>query len=812
MNLKENFQNSTQAYFSVLIKKLFEKFDQYLFDQAEKAGSNKDQTRYFEAMKDFRQKSDEMASRYQAFLKQGIEDFYADREDTVEKFCYAPDELSLIDKDVLEDELAISIIASRASTQYAESLWKLNRRLAVIRGGKKADDETNPCGPSHLCNALQHAAKILDIDNAIKIQLYKFFGKVVMPRAGEYYEKANQHFVDSSILPNLQFEIAKAAAASQAQGTVPDVSAEQQTAEGGNAGYGLANPQQEMHQQELLSAIRALQSAEHQQGVRSETAGGADYGNIQIGGTSETNSVRAMDFAFALSAMQQKLHLAKTGFFNPAKPVETVENTFVEQLNKLSTGSGRNNITTDDADTIDLVGMLFKYVLDDPKLPDVVKSLLSHLHTPMLKVALIDKNFFAMSSHPARRLLNLLAEIGVRWVNPEKDDKVVFPKLRATVSRILEEFIDDLTIFKELLGELEEYAQTLEKRAELAEKRNTEAEKGLERLAQARSQAVAEIRKRMDGHQIPLPICELLEKPWTDFLAFHLLRHGDEGKTWVSAIKVVDGVIWSVEPKFSARDVDKFKALQEKLDKAIRQGLKAIGYDDQASKEVLHELKQAQELALEQVEQGVNNVVAEHEAAVKTDASVCNENIGVGDLEQTDRGRGDERDQLVAPQLIRRNNELKSQSSPVTEDGSERPEAVLDKQVAEADICDKAQASDKTTAITRQLARQKGSARVVDGELGEIHTQLKHVEFGTWFEFSDEDNNKSEMLKLAWFSSISDHYMFVNQAGMKSAVKTQLELAEGIHTGLIKIVKEQAKSFVERALESILGHLKPSAA
>ena len=41
---------------------------------------------------------------------------------------------------------------------------------------------------------------------------------------------------------------------------------------------------------------------------------------------------------------------------------------------------------------------------------------------PMLKVALIDKGFFNKAGHPARRFLNVLSEIGGRWVTEQDED------------------------------------------------------------------------------------------------------------------------------------------------------------------------------------------------------------------------------------------------------------------------------------------------------------------------------------------------------------------------------------------------------
>ena len=62
-----------------------------------------------------------------------------------------------------------------------------------------------------------------------------------------------------------------------------------------------------------------------------------------------------------------------------------------------------------DADMIDLVGMIFEHRLKDEDLPNVAKAELSRLHTPYLKVAIVDKRFFTDKTHPAHELLNTLA-------------------------------------------------------------------------------------------------------------------------------------------------------------------------------------------------------------------------------------------------------------------------------------------------------------------------------------------------------------------------------------------------------------------
>ena len=45
-------------------------------------------------------------------------------------------------------------------------------------------------------------------------------------------------------------------------------------------------------------------------------------------------------------------------------------------------------------DVIDMVGMIFAYVLEDSHLPALVKALLASLQIPVLKIAILEKFFF----------------------------------------------------------------------------------------------------------------------------------------------------------------------------------------------------------------------------------------------------------------------------------------------------------------------------------------------------------------------------------------------------------------------------------
>lgn len=853
MDLQQNFRKSALAYFTLIYKKLQGDFGQQLFAHANRAKSNSEERAYLEGMRSFKEHVEEFAVRYEHYLSKSFMDFFAGDDDAnIPKHI---EELSLVEKEELEDELALSIMSSRCSTKNAEALWKLNRRLAVVRGGKPVDDDCNPCGPSHLCQALRYAVAEWKIENKVKLQFYKAYDLALMYKAGELYEKLNDFLIGQKILPNLKYQV------ENKEATGKNAKAAQNQPNGGAAptppGSTLlpyittlvwGNPQEEARQQELIDSVRGLQLTSSRGAARSNTASGVSFNGLTVG-SGKNNSVTAFnpaDYAFALSTLQQKLQLPRSDHINLAKSTESVEAELIDRLKQLAMAGDRARITDEDAVTIDLVGMLFRYVLDDPKLPDSVKSLISHLHTPFLKVALIDEDFFSNPQHAARRLLNLMAEIGSRWVTEGKNDRVVMPKLRGMVSKILQEFVDDVQLFEQCVNDLVEFARIMEKRAELAEKRNKEAQEGLERLAKARDAAIEAIEERVGDRLIPEAVQHWLEKPWTDFVAFNHIRHGGEGVAWEGALNVIDNVLASIDPE-SAETIVANEVKRNALFNVLEKGLNTIGYDADATDRLIRDIRQAQADAMRraqsetsEIQQGerdssaaVENIAANDETATaapdeaqpelnaKSDSpdNVSQEDVAQEDVAQEDAAQNVESAKYETTQAESAEGELSE--SPDSSDGSTKgaiqrqlqsqsgPKPVAD--VAELrDVAKQKAAASKIsngeTAVQRQLRLRRN--KVNRDFTAEEEKRLGSLDFGDWFEFLLEGEKKPQKLKLAWFSSISDRYMFVNAVGVKSQVKSARELLEGFADGTICEVDDNEPTLLERAFDTILKGMR----
>ncbi|MEE8059450.1 MAG: DUF1631 domain-containing protein [Pseudomonadales bacterium] len=740
MELLQNCRDHAHKYYGDLMLAAEKTLENALFEQAEKCPNNEDQRRYFEAMQQLKARGGAMQATFRQELSKGYQAFASgqDEETSLDDHIDLSN-LSLVQRNDLEDELAISVIVSKSNSRNSESLWKLNRRMAVIRGGKNVSDETNPFGPAMVCQALQIGIAQLSIDSKAKILIYKHLGKILVISFAKVLDGLNEILMDKGILPNLRFSVAKAAGNDVQAATSADKASTEQLASFRETTSSI------IHQQELYSAIRALQS---HTGPRTHTAGGVSLGNLATDGSGGADTFSAMDYALTLSAIQQSRAFLSSAALNQPLPAELVEEKLLGQLSQQANKDSHHKMTQDDADTVDLVGMIFRYMLDDPELHDGVKSLLSHLHTPYLKLALVDKSFLNNYQHNARLLLNSMAEVGGKWVR-EDNDRTVLPKIKMIVEQILNGFIDDITIFDRLLEDFSRFREHLAKRSRMVEKRNTESQQGLEKLELSKQRAIDEIEARLEHANIPEMIADLLRKPWADFIAFNLLRHGDKSLTWQSALKVVDGVVWSVRPGEASDSKEDLHRRQADLEQTVSEGLMTIGYDSEASKGLLNSLKEAQELVYHgAVMDEVNESNALAKAAKQGETSVA---------------------------VTVKKPSTTAQAALNSKPNAKKPL--------------------KKTIPPPLSSEEQG-----------IVEKLQEIAFGTWFEFDQEKT--VTQLKLAWFSRVSSHYMFVDHAGVKQAVETQASLAKGMCAGSIRVVELTQKSFMERALETVLDKLK----
>jgi hypothetical protein len=252
----------------------------------------------------------------------------------------------------------------------------------------------------------------------------------------------------------------------------------------------------------------------------------------------------------------------------------------LQQLLQAQTGGSEQVIDKVEDDVINLVQMLFQFILDDRNLADQMKAMIARLQIPMIKVALLDRGFFSKGGHPARKLLNEIATVAVGWM-PAEDDRrdPILEKVTEIVESCLQDFEDDIGFFQTLLEDFTAFREQEKRRTSLVERRTVDAEDGRARSEYARSQVNQMIQQRLLGKPVPEVVVNLLLDAWANVMFLAYLRDGKDSEALQEALATMDKLLWSVQPA-SAFD-SRQQLLQEvpELLKALRSGLSKVGFN-----------------------------------------------------------------------------------------------------------------------------------------------------------------------------------------------------------------------------------------
>lgn len=214
------------------------------------------------------------------------------------------------------------------------------------------------------------------------------------------------------------------------------------------------------------------------------------------------------------------------------------------QLRQVTPPGMSPSLGAEESDTIELMSLLYEHILRDIKQTSPAASLLTKLQVPMLRVALADKGFFTRRQHPARQMLNVVAETGTSWLLDEDEaDRALLDKINVVVERATHDYMGDSAVFDSLVGDLQQQMQTLARKAEVAERRHVEAARGKEKLELARIRAEQAIGDRLAGKRVPRFLATLLQQAWTDVLALSLLRGGEESPLYRDQLDIAEQLI-----------------------------------------------------------------------------------------------------------------------------------------------------------------------------------------------------------------------------------------------------------------------------
>ncbi|MBN8727765.1 MAG: DUF1631 domain-containing protein [Xanthomonadales bacterium] len=706
-------------HFEGALARSLDELENSLFARAERAPDNAHQQRHFEALREVKRARAQIAPGFFAYLQGNLARTRTLDENAGPQPISAgePAPLRLVDSAVLDETLALRDIAGRAEIRHSEALYLLGHRMAVIGATPVPSAEELPFGPAQLVAAFSHGMSPLELAPDARLTALRQFEQTAFASLDRFYGALNTWLEQQRILPNLDFQAnlrrqstphapaASGAARTDAASATPASAA---TLPPPLPSFSAPPPPQPPplrastaadapavmfdDLRELLGERRRL---EGEDAATADTAG----------------SVSGDDLQAALDALQRRAPAGSA----IRQDSEYLKNSLLVRLRRSGAPGQPVRLGGEHADTIDLVGMLFDHIATNLRGGNQARALLTRLQVPVLRVALEDKSFFTRRDHPARELLNAVAETSTRWID-EEADPALLSKLQGIVERVTDDFDGNVDVFAELLADLNRHLQTLARRAELAERRHIEAARGRDKLEVACETARAAIRRVLDA-STPDPVARvLLERAWTDALALSALRHGAGSEEFRRRVEVAGQL--ASDRGASAQDLGARQVLER--------GLREVG---------LHEDD------LDGVFSGL--------AAPPAQAAEASSRLGET-LESRQRLGG---------------------TPAATATGTPERMPLSD-------------------AEAYQLA------------------QLRRVPFGTWFEFTANQQGERVRRKLAWYSPVSGRCLFLNQRGVHGGDRTLDQLAREMVRGHARIAPPEPGSLIDRAWTAITAALR----
>lgn len=588
-------RDQVMVHLTTQLTELFEQIEPVFIDFARKAETDVIQNRFFDSIDLILNQRDLIEQEFKESIDNGFTEFARGGHITYpDSPLEARDEseLGMVDDDVLEEHLAIQSLISKTQNSCYQELYALGKRLAIVRGGKKLSDDDIPACPTHVATAFQKAARLLEVDRQILLIFYFLFGKYVLNDVRSIYQSLNDELIEAGILPNLKLSgLIPPSARSGSDGQQDSDDSPLPDEPGANAGNAADTSQpgpvagnnqglgEELFQSihDLLSIRRAADPAYRNHPEFSQQG---DSGRL-LSTPAITQAIHSLQPATQADylpdpdsedGIPQTIELDTNLIQNVRQTLEKEQEKLLSELNK-------ENVPAADLDTIELVGMLFEQVLDEDGLANIAKALISHLHTPYLKVAILDRQFLKDEEHIARRLLNLMVDGGKRWIDEEDLRRGVYYPMQEIVKTILAEFKSELSLFDEMLYKLDKQLDELEQRARVLEERNQEAAKGRERLEFARTRAKEIIQERSKGRTLHPVLERFLNHAWQDRLILMLLRNPEieKNREWTSALAVIDSLARVMEARHNSKIKSWLEKNHENLVKHIKAGLNSLG-------------------------------------------------------------------------------------------------------------------------------------------------------------------------------------------------------------------------------------------
>ena len=231
--------------------------------------------------------------------------------------------------------------------------------------------------------------------------------------------------------------------------------------------------------------------------------------------------------------------------------------------------------------SLEVVALMVDNLVQDTRLLSPIRELIARLEPALLRLVMVDARFFIDRQHPARRLLQEIAQRGLAFGSVDdahfKSFLVALQRFASPLSALQ---IDSAEPFELVLKSLTREWDQAAARNEVSSQIDT-AVAALE-FAEARNLLADKMVAGMHGiaelQRVPQSLVDFLLGPWAQALACAQLTDRSNVDDPGEYKALVNTLLWSAQPELTRKNIDKLTKLVPRLLSTLREGLRLIDY------------------------------------------------------------------------------------------------------------------------------------------------------------------------------------------------------------------------------------------
>ena len=230
--------------------------------------------------------------------------------------------------------------------------------------------------------------------------------------------------------------------------------------------------------------------------------------------------------------------------------------------------------------SLEVITLMVDNIARDSRLLPPVQQLIRRLEPPLLRLALVDPRLFTNKQHPARVLVQEIADHSLAYASPEAKGFAEFASaIEQAFSMLNGAPIESAEPFERVLDVLrDEWRQAALKGSRIREAAVVALEHAEQRNLLAEKIAM-EIAAHHDSAKVPSIVVDFLCGPWAQVVAQARIDGPNAAPGAADKYHaLISSLLWSTSPDINRKDAPKLTRLVPPLLSTLREGLETIRY------------------------------------------------------------------------------------------------------------------------------------------------------------------------------------------------------------------------------------------